>query len=298
MIASGVTAEVFPYSPGWVLKLFHVGLSADFVCREQRSAQVAYALSVNNGVFQVPRVGEIIHINKRFGLLYEFIPGAPMLATLLASSAAPLDLFAKQLAELHASLHNIAIDRFAKANVLTPHALPTQQSRLTHAIQKAQGISNTQRAAALLALHRQTRVATSLCHGDFHMGNILLDPTKINGATLIDWRDASIGDPLADVARTSLLICFAVVPKQVELDVFVPAPALPWQQAQNQQARQHFNQLYLHHYRALTGQGTDWHDALSAWLPILAIARLSETANFDERARLLELIAEHYSGEA
>jgi aminoglycoside phosphotransferase len=294
MIASGVTAEVFPYSPGWVLKLFHMGLSADFVCREQRSAQAAYALSVNNGVFQVPRVGEMIHINNRFGLLYQFIPGAPMLAALLASSAAPLDLFAKQLAQLHASLHNIAIDHFAKASVLTPHDLPTQQSRLTHAIQTAQGISDTQRAAALQALQRQTRVATSLCHGDFHMGNILLDPSKINGATLIDWRDASIGDPLADVARTSLLICFAAVPKQVELDVFVPA----LQHAQNLQARQHFNQLYLHHYRALTGPGVDWDGAFNAWLPILAIARLSETAEIDERARLLELIAEHFSGEA
>ena len=43
----------------------------------------------------------------------------------------------------------------------------------------------------------------ALCHGDFHPGNIMMA-----GATpvLIDWTGAMRGDPVADVARTRLIL--------------------------------------------------------------------------------------------
>jgi aminoglycoside phosphotransferase (APT) family kinase protein len=41
-----------------------------------------------------------------------------------------------------------------------------------------------------------------LCHGDFHLGNLLGD---WDTPVVIDWGDAARGDPLADVARTELL---------------------------------------------------------------------------------------------
>ncbi|WP_214855352.1 phosphotransferase family protein [Exiguobacterium sp. s166] len=44
---------------------------------------------------------------------------------------------------------------------------------------------------------------TALCHGDFHPYNLLLVKEELY---VIDWMDASIGNPLMDVARTFLLI--------------------------------------------------------------------------------------------
>ncbi|ASI36621.1 MULTISPECIES: aminoglycoside phosphotransferase family protein [unclassified Exiguobacterium] len=43
----------------------------------------------------------------------------------------------------------------------------------------------------------------TLCHGDFHPYNLLLVKENVY---VIDWMDASIGNPLMDVARTFLLI--------------------------------------------------------------------------------------------
>ena len=42
-----------------------------------------------------------------------------------------------------------------------------------------------------------------LCHGDLHPGNVVLTD---DGPMLVDWFDAGRGDPLADVARSTLLI--------------------------------------------------------------------------------------------
>jgi aminoglycoside phosphotransferase (APT) family kinase protein len=45
-------------------------------------------------------------------------------------------------------------------------------------------------------------------HGDFHPGNVL---TTTKGAIVIDWMTARVGNPWADVARTSLLLTIGVM---------------------------------------------------------------------------------------
>ena len=51
--------------------------------------------------------------------------------------------------------------------------------------------------------HTARVTGRSLCHGDFHPYNLLLVKKELY---VIDWMDASIGNPMMDVARTFLLI--------------------------------------------------------------------------------------------
>jgi aminoglycoside phosphotransferase (APT) family kinase protein len=51
-----------------------------------------------------------------------------------------------------------------------------------------------------------------LCHGDFHPGNLLLGR---DGPAVIDWTDATRGDPAADLARTRLLLRQGAVPEHM-----------------------------------------------------------------------------------
>jgi tRNA A-37 threonylcarbamoyl transferase component Bud32 len=98
-----------------------------------------------------------------------------------------------------------------------------------------------------------------LCHGDFHPLNILYDGNK---HWIIDWVDATAGNPLADACRTYLI----------------------FKQYLSRSAG-----IYLKLFCAEAGAKTN--DVL-VWLPIVAAARLNE--NLDEQARswLLALVQE------
>jgi aminoglycoside phosphotransferase (APT) family kinase protein len=52
----------------------------------------------------------------------------------------------------------------------------------------------------------------AVCHGDLHPGNVIMSP---QGPVIIDWIDASRGDPLADVARSVLLLRHSVLPREM-----------------------------------------------------------------------------------
>jgi aminoglycoside phosphotransferase (APT) family kinase protein len=45
--------------------------------------------------------------------------------------------------------------------------------------------------------------ASALCHGDMHPSNVILTD---DGPMIVDWFDASRGDPVGDVARSLLLL--------------------------------------------------------------------------------------------
>jgi len=74
-----------------------------------------------------------------------------------------------------------------------------------------QRLQNTREKFIQEALHQlmtlpQTN-APSLLHGDYWLGNVLWNDNRIVG--VIDWEDAAIGDPLADLANSRLEILWA-----------------------------------------------------------------------------------------
>ena len=94
------------------------------------------------------------------------------------------------------------------------------------------------------------------------------------GPIIIDWLDATRGNPLADVARSSLLFRVAAPP---------PSAARRWWFAAG---RRWFQRTYLKGYcQRRPGDRRQ----LAAWQPVVAAARLREDIR-DERERLLALV--------
>ena len=82
-----------------------------------------------------------------------------------------------------------------------------------------------------------------MCHGDFHPMNILGSPGR---EMVVDWLDASRGDPAADVCRSYVLM----------------KPSYPA-----------LASAYLAIYSELSGVGKE---RILRWLPFVAAARLAE----------------------
>ena len=113
-------------------------------------------------------------------------------------------------------LHRLAALQ-ARLHALDPSTWPNQavtfaQDRLGPVQWWARELNQPKISAALeraepIALALDTGPAV-VCHGDFHPLNVI-----VNGeaATVIDWTDAGLGDPMGDVARSALLLRVAGV---------------------------------------------------------------------------------------
>lgn len=254
-LARGRTADVHAWEDGYILKLFHNWFSREDIEYEQRIARAVHASGV-----KTPAVGDLVQVEGRSGLVYERVEGISML-DMFQQKPWRVIQFGRILADLHAQMHTCIFE----ADV------PPLHKKLAFKLRRADALPTPLKTALttrLLALPDGDRV----CHGDFHPANVLMNG---DDATVIDWIDASRGNPLADVARTSIITLGAVASSQIPnpmLKVFVRV----------------FHAAYLRHYFRLRPGGDEEY---RRWLPIVAAARLNE--NIPELEKWLVTQAEN-----
>jgi len=239
-IAHGRTAEVYDWDEGHVLKLFQDWFPLENIEYEMKIARAVYASGVKS-----PAVGELIQVQGRNGLIYERVAGESTL-TMFRRQPWNAIRYGKTLARLHAQMH----ERVLEADV------PPQRKRLQNKIKDADALPVDLKPKLLNALDSLPE-GDRVCHGDFHFANVLISG---NDATVIDWIDASRGNPLADAARTSIILLGAMESAQV------PNPLLKIMVGV-------FHTTYLREYFRLRPGGRYEY---RRWLPIVAGARLSE----------------------
>jgi uncharacterized protein (TIGR02172 family) len=261
IIGEGRIAEVFEWDDGsrstegkgQVLKLFRDWCPADWARYEARVARAVHATGL-----AVPAVGDVIEVDGRWGIVYERVNGVSMLQRLTGRPWTVLRM-ARTLAELQAAMHSRRAPE-----------LPSQRQRLQRRIQAAEPLPPDLKDAALQALARLPE-AHAVCHGDFHPDNVLL---TARGPVVIDWVDATQGHPLADVARTCLLLRLGGLPSNVARRGFILA------------LRTSFHTAYLRRYFQLRPGS---RELLAAWQVPVAAARLEEGI-VEEEDRLIELV--------
>jgi Ser/Thr protein kinase RdoA (MazF antagonist) len=235
-IADGRTAEVFAWGDDQVLKLYREGWP-------RRVAEFEYhqALASQQTGYRVPRVGEIIERDGRVGIIYQRVDGHSMVDRIIQQPYR-FSGFTRQMTDLHLEMHA------KNAQNLEPVT-----ERLAGKIQAVQALDQESKNAILQHLFSLPQ-DSKLLHGDFHPGNILL---TANGPVIIDWIDATLGHPLADVARTAVIGTFGIPPEEVF-------------------ARLLFKMMvrgYLRRYLRLSPYS---HPELESWLLPVAAGRLSE----------------------
>jgi aminoglycoside phosphotransferase (APT) family kinase protein len=194
----------------------------------------------------------------RPAIVYDYVTGIPLLTHILRSPWR-LRRHARQLAVLHRAVHTHG-----------GTGLPPQKAVLEHQIRSAPLLTDRQKAAVLARLSHLPDGAVT-CHGDLHPDNILLTP---DGPVILDWLTAHCGDPLADVARTVLMLRMGSLPGEL------PRPL----QSLLQIVRRRFCRLYLHEYLRLA-DGTV--EQVTAWELPVAAARLAEHVPEAEKQQLL-----------
>jgi aminoglycoside phosphotransferase (APT) family kinase protein len=163
--------------------------------------------------------------------------------------------------------------------VHAPNDLPDLIEVLGERIEAAD-LDTRLREFALRVLHTLP-AGDRLCHGDLHPGNTVVTS---NGVSIIDWPTATRGVPVADFARTMLIL------RQGE-----PLPDTPLVfRMLISAARSVFATVFARTYRNAAPHPLSNVDA---WTVVQAAARLAEGITA-ERARLVSILEAAHHGSA
>ncbi len=239
------------YGRGAVVKVPDPSTPPDWI---QFEAQ--YTEAVRAAGAPAPRLLGIEQISGRIASVWERVEGTSMWQHVVDRPDRSAEL-GRMLADVQRAL-------FA---VVAPVTLPNQHDRLVSKIRRSAATVDASLARALDLLPAPTG-APRLCHGDLHPSNVILSG---DGPMIVDWFDASRGDPIADIARSSLTLLS---------DGANPPPHLP---GSDRATLRVLSDAYLARLRERFEIGDD---QLARWQAINAVARLAEGV---PRTTLLEV---------
>lgn len=240
ILAKGNTASIY-LSDQKIYKLYEKRLPRSEAFKEATKQEIAHA----NGL-QVPKVLGVTMIKGRQALVMEYSDAASF-GDLLFEEKIPADELLRKAIHIQRDIHTREVKNIERMN-----------DKLKVQISNAPYLHEKRRSQLIHKLH-QLDGPLRLCHGDFHLFNLL--NTKPS-ATIIDWVDASAGNPLADVCRSYLLYL---------------------------QFSAELASSYMKLYVEISGVQ---EDSIYQWLSILAAARLTEDVSSDNKEQLIKLAYE------
>jgi aminoglycoside phosphotransferase (APT) family kinase protein len=224
ILGSGKEAEVFEFGSD-VLKLYRPAAPKRSAFREAATLALVEAFGL-----PAPRVRGVQQTEGRWGIVMTRAEG-PSFAEAMRREPDLVPKYLRQMALLQRRVHSHQATQLGSLKL-----------RLEANIRQATALGEIQRNALL---HRLAEMPDGdrLCHGDFHPLNLLGPPGH---ETLVDWLDATRGDPAADVCRTYVL-----------MKRMVPQIAV----------------AYVAAYIAVSDES---RERIASWLPFVAAARLAE----------------------
>ena len=182
-IASGAQADIYK-DGSKAVKIFKKNERKIDVEQEANLQKLAFDYGL-----PVPEIFDVIEVEGKFGIVMEYIEGTP-LGKILAEDNSKMEEYFFKSFEIQNNIHKIETGKF-----------PFMKDKLKNHIISANELTDIEKAKILVKLEKVS-FDNKLCHGDFHVFNLILTS---NGIKIIDWVCASTGNPDADIYRTFLL---------------------------------------------------------------------------------------------
>lgn len=191
-IGVGNTATVYELEEGKVLKLFHKNYPRATVENEFQNAK-----SIENMNFTKPKAHEIIFCEDQIGIIYDKLEGESLLDWVMKTG--DVQGCAVHMAKLHKEIIQHEVKN-----------VPSYKEFLKYNILKA---TNLKEKDEVLNILDKLPNGDTLCHGDFHPGNIFISDGH---PMVIDFMNVCHGHFLYDIARTIFLVEYTPVPADVK----------------------------------------------------------------------------------
>lgn len=253
-IGKGRSASVYEWGNHEVLKLFNEGFTMG---NEAENCRI-----INNIGIPSPEVVGTIKIDGCEGIIFERIDGITMTRS-IEHNKDSLEKYARILAELHVMINSFKVN------------YPTNLvQELTSKVSYIRDL-DTKIKCKIIRDISMLPESNEICHYDFHPDNIIISQ---RGPVIVDWANVLVGNSLADVTRTSLILRSSALP---------PGDCPYW--LKDRISRLYFHDEYLHEYLKLSRKSKA---DMEPWIQPLAAARLSEGI-FEEEQYLMSLIKKY-----
>jgi len=239
-IASGNTADVYRSGED-IIKVFRNFLPDTEAEKEVHKQRVAYALLGN-----VPEVKEVGRTEGRQMIRMAYVEGQTLGEDLLSNP------------DIAEELLLISVREQIRIQSHPVEGIEQMKEKLARQINEANGIEETCRINLLDKMSNMP-MGNQLCHGDFHLFNVIQTEKR---CMILDWVDAAAGSPEADACRSYLLYL-----------------------SYDRQIAQKYLDLYC------SKSGVEKASVLD-WKPILAAARLSESVPDKDREQLRSIVSD------
>lgn len=193
MIGTGNTANVYDWEEGKVLKLFNQGYPDEAVEKEYHNAT-----AIKDMNFLKPKPYGIISFEGKKGIIYDKVEGESLLDWVMKTN--DLQGCTIHMANLHKTIGQNKISNVPNYKDFLKQHLPNT-------------LFSIEKQGKILQRIDKLPDGNSLCHGDFHPGNILISDGR---AYVIDFMNICHGNSLYDIARTVFLIEYTPVPSEAK----------------------------------------------------------------------------------
>jgi aminoglycoside phosphotransferase (APT) family kinase protein len=184
VVARGSRSLVHAYGRGVVVKVPKPTTPASWILAEAEYVEAVRAVGA-----PAPALLGVEQIFGRPASVWERVEGPSLWQEVVDRPHRSADVGGR-LAEIQLALFEL----------VPPVTLPDQRDRLISKIRWSAANVDASLAGALDVMPART-ATPRLCHGDLHPSNVIVSR---EGPVLVDWFDASRGDRVADVARSSL----------------------------------------------------------------------------------------------
>jgi aminoglycoside phosphotransferase (APT) family kinase protein len=186
VVARGSRSVVHAYGRGAVVKVPKPATPASWIEAEAEYAEAARAVGA-----PAPSLLGMEQILGRPASVWERVNGPSLWRQVVDHPDRSAEV-GRRLAEVQLVLFEL----------VPPVTLPDQRDRLTAKIRRSAANVDASLARALDLLPAREGTPR-LCHGDLHPSNVIVSR---DGPVLVDWFDASRGDRVADIARSSVTL--------------------------------------------------------------------------------------------
>ncbi|CAH8706043.1 phosphotransferase [Paenibacillus thiaminolyticus] len=265
-IGEGGCSEVFAWEDdSKLVKVAKANTDIEAMRREFHNNQMAWEYGL-----PVARPYELVEIDGRPGIVYERIYGESI-----------MERFVKQVLEPAQTARTTGIPegeniRFTARALYEIHQaaiqLPSsQRSTMKYSIQSVDYLTLAEKEA-VIGLMDGLPLKQQLCHGDPNPNNILI--RNDGKAVVIDWMNASIGNPEADLAEYMIMIRYAVLPSELPSSIAEFLDLM----------RDAIIDIFMDEYTRLSGIT---YEDVYPWLVPVAAQKLSADAISEEEKSLL-----------